>query len=197
MSGCWRIEYTNHPVLRRKRREVLERCVAEAIGEIERFMRAREDNFLVFEDLGFAVESIWLPDLRRCHLAVYDLKSLSESWVASIVLDGYPTMGVEEVKRVLRKKGLGEYSIYGLTMTNEKSLGEYIIELEEELRKPSLNELVRRIRAANLKALEFLLKVGIIGAGEGLLDAVKKIEKSMDEKRFYQPRLNMLEHLKL
>lgn len=85
-------------------------------------------------------------------------------------------MNVEEVKSTLRKKGLGKYSLYGLGITNEKTMGEYMAELEEKLSKAEMEELAEKVALVNLKFFEGFLERGIIRLSDGLLDAVRKIE---------------------
>jgi len=172
----WRIEYTNHPYVKKKQGKVLERSAALAIDDIERLLKIEGDDGFMLGDTDFYVESAWLPDLKKHHIAVLDLKQGGE-WVASIVFNDHPTMSVEDVKNTLRKMGLGEYSLYGLEMTNEKTVNEYIAELEENLGRADREELAEKVDLVNLKFLEGFLEKGIIKLSDGLLDAVRKIEK--------------------
>lgn len=94
------------------------------------------------------------------------------TWVASIVFEEHPTMNVEEIKSAFRKKGLGEYSLYGLGITNEKTVGECVAELEEMLRWKNW----RKSCLCELEVFRRILERGIIRLSDGLLDAVRKIE---------------------
>jgi len=106
----WRIEYTNHPPVKKKRRKELEKVLSESIEGVKCLLKAGESGGLILGDTSFWVESTWLPDLKKHHLAVRDLKADNE-WVSSIVFEEYPTMGVEEVKSTLKALGFGEYSL--------------------------------------------------------------------------------------
>ena len=78
----------------------MERAVADAIDEIECLLKTEEDDAFMLGDTDFSVESVWLPDLKKHHIAIRDLKR-DEDWVATIVLEDQPTMTVEEVKSTL------------------------------------------------------------------------------------------------
>jgi len=155
---------------------MLERAVAEAIDDIKRLLETEEDDALMLGDTDFSVESTWLPDLKKYHIAVHDLKD-GDEWVASIVFEDYPTMSVEDVKSALRKMGFGEYSLYGLGMTNEKTVSEFLAELEENLSRDDREEWAKSIDLLNLKFLEGFLEQGIIKLSDGLLDALRKIDR--------------------
>lgn len=172
----WRIEYTNHPPLKKKRRKELEKALSESIEGVKCLLKAEESGGLILGDTGFSVESTWLPDLKKHHLAVRDLKADNE-WVSSIVFEEYPTMGVEEVKSTLKAMGFGEYSLYGLAVTNEQTVAEYISELEEKLNRPERDELAKELDHLLLELLNEFLKQGIIKLNDGLLDAIRKIDQ--------------------
>jgi len=89
----------------KKRRKILEKALAEAVGDIENLLKVGGDSGLMLGDTGFSVESTWLPDVNKHHVAVRDVKK-GDDWVASIVFNGRQTMTVEEVKNVLRSLGL-------------------------------------------------------------------------------------------
>mgnify|MGYP005835522265 CR=1 FL=1 len=57
MSVRWRIEYTRPHRLKKRRREVLERLLAEAIGNVEKLLKDEKDDEFVLGDSGFTVES--------------------------------------------------------------------------------------------------------------------------------------------
>ena len=175
----WRIEYTNHPWLKKKRKKILEKAVAEAIGDIKnRLKMVSEDEWLerILGDTDFIVELEYLRSSKKHHIAIRDLKR-DEDWVATIVLEDQPTMTVEEVKGTLRKLGFNEYSLYALGVTNEKTVSELMAELEEKMRSHNRDELLKKIDLANLKFLEGFLEQGIIKLNDGLLDAFRKIDR--------------------
>jgi hypothetical protein len=178
-KSVWRIEYTNYPFIKKKRRKILDRAVAEQIDDIERLLETEEDDALMLGETEFSVESTWLPDLKKYHIAVHDLKG-GDEWVASIVFEEYPTMTVEEVKNTLRKMGFGEYSLYGLGMTNEKTVSEFLAELEEKLNNTDREEWAKSIDLLNLKFIEGFLEQGIIKLSDGLLDALRKIDRCIN-----------------
>ena len=175
-SRNWRIEYTNHPLIKKKRRKILERTVAEAIDDIKHLLETEENDGFLLGETDFSVESTWLPDLKKHHIAIRDLKK-DEDWIATIVLEDQPTMTVEEVKSTLRKLGFNEYSLYALGVTNEKTVSELMAELEEKMRSHNRDELLKKIDLANLKFLEGFLEQGIIKLSDGLLDAFRKIDR--------------------
>ena len=175
-SWDWRIEYTNHPFIKKKRRKMLERAVAEAIDDIKRLLETEGNGGFMLGETDFSVESTWLPDLKKHHIAVHDLKN-GDEWVASIVFEAHPTMTVEEVKGTLRKLGFSEYSLYALGVTNEKTVGELMAELKEKMRSQNRDELLKKIALANLKSLEGFLEQGIIKLNDGLLEAFRKIDR--------------------
>jgi len=175
----WRIEYTNHPWLRKKRKKILEKAVAEAIGDIRnRLKMVGEGEWLerILGDTDFIVELEYLRSSKKYHIAIRDLKR-DEEWVATIVHEDQPTMTVEEVKGTLRKLGFSEYSLYALGVTNEKTVGELMAELEEKMRSQNRDELLKKIALANLNFLEGFLEQGIIKLNDGLLDAFRKIDR--------------------
>lgn len=86
LKMSWRLEYTNHPCVRRKRRKVLEKAVAEAVDKVENLLEVEGDDGLVLGDTGFSVESTWLPELKKHHVAVRDLEK-GDGW-ASLTFDG-------------------------------------------------------------------------------------------------------------
>ena len=172
----WRIEYTNHPPLKKKRRKELEKAISENIEGVKRLLKVEESGGLTLANASFSVESTWLPDLKKHHLAVRDLKA-DDKWVSSIVFEEYPTMGVEEVKSTLKALGFGEYSLYGLAVTNEQTVAEYISELEEKLNRPERDELAKELDHLLLEFLNEFLKQGIIKLSDGLLDAMRKIDR--------------------
>ncbi|MGQ9552158.1 MAG: hypothetical protein ACUVUE_07010 [Candidatus Bathycorpusculaceae bacterium] len=178
----WRIEYTNRPWLKKKRKKVLERAVAEAIHDIGRLLKAEEDGGFMLGETDFSVESTWLKDLKKHHIAVHDSKAGGEDWVASIVFEQHPTMTVEEVKKTLRGKGLGEYSLHGLGMTNEKTVNEFIAESEESLSRADRGEWAKEVNRVTVALLEGFLEKGTIKQSDGLLDAIRKIEKFLEIK---------------
>lgn len=170
---AWQIEYTNHPWLKKKLKKILERAVAESIEEIKHLLEKRADGGFVLGETSFSVESVWLPDLKKHHIALCNFEM--DEWVASIVFDDYPTMGVEEVKNTLKKLGFGEYSLYVLGMTNEKTVGDLLKEIEEEL-KGTAEESAQKILLVNKAFVETFLEKGLIKMSDGLLDAFRKIE---------------------
>jgi len=180
----WRIEYTNHPWLKKKRKKILEKAVAEAIGDIEnRLKMVGEDEWLerILGDTDFVVELEYLRSSKKYHIAIRDLKR-DEDWVATIVLEDQPTMTVEEVKDTLRKLGFNEYSLYALGVTNEKTVSGLMAELEEKMRSHNRDELLKKIDLANLKFLEGFLEQGIIKPSDSLLDAIRKIDRTLSSK---------------
>jgi len=175
---AWRIEYTNHPWLKKKRRKILEREVAEAIDDIERLLKIKGDDGFILGDSDFAAESAWVKDLKKHHIAIRNFKVRGDDWVASIVFKRHPTMIVEEVKNTLKSVGLGEYSIYGLGVTNNQTVGELLTELQEKLDKPERVEWAKDVDIFCSTALEALLEQGIIKLSDGALDALRKIEQA-------------------
>jgi hypothetical protein len=169
----WHIEYTNHPWLKKKLKKILERAVAESIEEIKHLLERKTDGGYMLGETGFSVESVWLPDLKKHHIALRNFEV--DQWVASIVFDDYPTMGVEEVKNALKKLGFGEYSLYALGVTNEKTVGDLLKEIEEDL-KGAAEESAQKILLVNKAFVETFLEKGLIKMSDGLLDAFRKIE---------------------
>ena len=127
-------------------------------------------------EIQISLESVWLPNLKKHHIAIRDLKR-DEDWVATIVLEDQPTMTVEEVKSTLRKLGFNEYSLYALGVTNKKTVSELMAELSRSLRSRNRDELLKKMDLANLKFLEGFLEQGIIKLNDGLLDAFRKIDR--------------------
>jgi hypothetical protein len=175
---AWQIEYTNHPWLKKKLKIVLERAIAESVGEVKHLLESRMDGGFTLGETGFYVESVWLPDLKKHHITVRDLKR-ADDWVASIVFDNYPTMGVEEVKNTLKNMGFGEYSLYALGVTNEKAVGDMLKKIQEDL-KGTVEEGAQKILLVNKAFLETFLEKGLIKMSDGLLDALRKIEASVE-----------------
>ena len=174
----WRVEYTNHPWLKKKRRKILERSLAEGIEVVERRLRRGEGYGLVLGDSCFWVDSMWLPELKKHHLAVRDLKG-DNRWVATIVSAEDLTMTLEQVKSILRSKGLSKYSIDCLALTNEKTVDEKLAELEENLAEADRDELDEKVDRAAAAFLEEWLETGVIRLNDGMLDAMRKIEKTI------------------
>ena len=175
----WHIEYTNHPFVTKKRRKILEKAVAESIQDIKNHLK------IVTEDIGarrilveknFYAELAYLPSLRKYHIAVRDLKR-DEDWVATIIFDDQPTMTVKEVKRMLREMGFDEYSLYGLGVTNKKTVSEFIAELEENLSRTDREEWEKSKDLSDLEFLEAFLEKGVIKLSDGFLDAIRKIDR--------------------
>jgi len=175
-SRDWRIEYTGHPTLKKKRKKILERAIAESVEEIKHLLNLNRSDGLLLGETDFSVESTWLPDLKKHHVAVRDIKR-ADDWVATIIFEEYPTMSIEEVKNTLKKKGFGEYSLYGLGVTNEKTVSEFMAELEEKISSHDRDELAKKIDLVDLKFLEGFLEQGIIKLSDGLLDAFRKIDR--------------------
>jgi len=172
---AWHIEYTNHPLLTKKRRKTLERLIAEAIGNIERLLELkRDEGFFLGSD--FNIESKWVEDIGKHHVAVCSLKDGGE-WVATVVFENRPTMTLDDVKAALKAKGFSEYSLYALGVTNQKTVRELLSEMEAGLTKGT-EEYVKEIRRINISVLETFLEKGIIKLSDGLLDAFKKIEEA-------------------
>lgn len=178
-THAWHIEYTNHPPLKKKRKKILEKAVADFIDEIELLLKVKADDGFMLGDTGFCVESTWLRDLEKHHIAVRDLKG-GDRWVASIIFENYPTMNVDEVKETLRKLGFNEYSLYALGVTNEKTVNQLLVELEANFKREDRKEWLKEIDFINLKFLKELLKRGIIKPTDGLLDAFRKIDKYIE-----------------
>ena len=63
-----RIEYTNHPFIKKKRRKMLERAVAEAIDDVKRLLETEGNGGFMLGETDFSVESTWLPDLKKHHI---------------------------------------------------------------------------------------------------------------------------------
>jgi len=158
----------------------LERAVAESIEEIKRLLKINESDGLMLGDTDFSIESTWLPNLKKHHIAVCDLKK-ADDWVATIVFEEYPTMSIDEVKRTLKKKGFREYSLYALGITeNDRTVAEYIAELQEKLSgDDEKDEWVRKVDLVNLTFLEHCLEQGIIKLSDRLLDALRKIDREI------------------
>ena len=171
----WRIEYTNHPPLKKHRRSLLEREVVKGIERVEGLLRHREDDGFLFEEENFAVESVWVEALKKHHVAVRDFKH-DDRWVASVVFENHPTLTVEQVESHLENLGLNKNSLYGLGVTNEQTVGMFLAELEENLQKADREEWAKKFDLINIKFLEGFLEQGVIEMSDGLLDAFKKIE---------------------
>jgi hypothetical protein len=169
----WHIEYTNHPSVPGKRRKALEKLLAEAIGKVESLLQAKGDGSLTL-DSDFQVESVWIKEIRKHHVALCSLKGGGE-WVATIVFENYPTMTLKEVKATLKAMGFSEYSLYALGVDNEETVGELLNKMEADLMEET-EECVKQIRLVNKAFLEAFLEKGIIKLSDGLLDAFKKIE---------------------
>jgi len=90
-------------------------------------------------------------------------------------------MSIQEVKRTLKKKGFREYSLYALGMTeNDRTVAEYIAELQEKLSSDDQkDEWVRKVDLVNLTFLEHCLEQGIIKLSDRLLDALRKIDREI------------------
>ena len=172
----WRIEYTNHPWVKKKRRKILERILRDATEDIEVLLGTKEDMGFYLGDSGFWIASIWLSDVGKHHLGVRDFEK-DNRWVASLVFDDYPTLTVDEVQGILRGMGLNEYSIGFLGMTNEKTVGECLVELEEGM-DAGRTEREKKVDFALASLLAAYLKEGVIGLNDGLLDTMRKIEKA-------------------
>jgi len=176
----WRIEYTNHPFVTKKRRKILEKAVAEAIQDIKRHLKIVTEDVgarRILEGTNFSVELTYLPSLKKYHIAICDLKKDEDYWVATIVLEDHPTATVEEVKSTLRKMGFGEYSLYGLEVTNKKTVSEFIAEIEENLSRADREEWEKSKDLSDLEFLEAFLEQGIIKLSDGFLDAMRKIDR--------------------
>lgn len=172
----WRIDYTNEPWLKKRRRKELETEVAKSIHRIKELLQDQSEDGFRLGDSGFSVEAVWVDRVQRHLVAVLDR---NVRWVAYLILDRYPCLGVEKVKDLLRKLGLSETNIYGipnLTTTNEETVGRFLAELEADLRQET-DERVRRIRLINKAFLEGFLEKGVIKVSDGLLDAHRKIQK--------------------
>ena len=172
----WRIEYTNYPWVKKKRRKILERILRDATEDMEVLLGTKEDMGFYLGDSGFWIESIWLSDVGKHHVGVRDFEK-DDRWVASLVFDDYPTLTVDEVQGILRGMGLNEYSIGFLGMTNEKTVGEFLVELEEGM-DAGRTEREKKVDFALASLLEGYLEEGVIGLNDGLLDALRKIEKA-------------------
>lgn len=170
---AWRIEYTNHPWLKKKHKKILEEAVAEAIDEIKRLLQRKQGGGLMLGETVFSVESTWLPELKKHHIALCEFQK--KQWVASIVFDDCPTMSVKEVKSTLRNMGFKEYSQYALGVTNEKTVAALLEEIEEELKSEN-EECIKQILLVNKSFIETFLQKGIIKMSDGLLGAFRKIE---------------------
>jgi len=144
--------------------------------DMEFLLGTKEDMGFYLGDSGFWIASIWLSDMGKHHLGVRDFEK-DDRWVASLVFDDYPTLTVLEVQSSLRGMGLNQYSIGFLGMTNENTVGEYLVELEEEM-DAGRTERQKKVDFALAKLLEGHLKEGVIWLNDGLLDALKKIEKA-------------------
>lgn len=172
----WCLEYTNDPWLKNKRRKELEREVTKSINRIVELLQHRVDDGFMLGDSDFSVEALWVDRAQKHLLAVNDLRRGDGEWVTSIVFDNHPCMTVEETKRLLRKLGLGEYNICGLDMTNEKTVAEYLSELEAKLMQDK-EELLQSIRFTIATLLEGCLEKGIIKVSDGMLNAQRKIHQ--------------------
>jgi len=173
---AWRIEYTNEPWLKKRRKKALKGEVARFIHRIEGLLQDRSEDGFMLGDSDFSVEALWVDRAQKHLLAVHDLSMGGGDWVASILFDEYPCMGVEEAKGLLRRLGLSETSVYGLNVTNEKTVGELLGKMEADLEKKT-DEYVQQIRLINKAFLENLLEKGIIKTSDGLLDAHRKIHQ--------------------
>lgn len=173
---AWCIEYTDHPWVKKKRKKILESVLRDVIEDVVVLLGIREDMCFHIEDLGFLITSVWLSDVGKHLLGVRDSEK-DNRWVASLVFDDYPTLTVDEVKGILRGMSLTEYSIGLLGTTNENTVGEYLVELEEGM-DAGRTEREKKVDFALAKLLAAYLKEGVIGLNDGLLDAMKKIEKA-------------------
>jgi hypothetical protein len=173
---AWRIEYTDHPWVKKKRKKILESVLRDVIEDVVVLLEIREDMCYHIEDLGFLITSVWLSDVGKHHLGVRDSEK-DDRWVASLVFDDYPTLTVDEVRSILRGMGLHEYSIGLLGTTNETTVGEHLVELEEEM-DAGKTDREKRIASSLAKLLEMYLNEGAIALNDGLLDAMRKIEKA-------------------
>jgi len=79
----WLVEYTNQPFLEKKRRKLLEKTLADSVGDVESLLEMKENSGLVLGDSGFNVESAWLPGLEKHHLGVRYARRADE-WVATV-----------------------------------------------------------------------------------------------------------------
>ena len=149
--------------------------MAEAIDAIKSLLEIEEDSGLMLGDTGFYVESIWLPNVQKYHVAVRDLEK-GYGWVASIVFDGCLAMSVEEVKRTLRSLGVSEYSLCSLGVTNEVTVGELLAGLKENVVKAGSEEWIKKVDVVTASFLEECLEKGVLRLNDGLLNAVRKIE---------------------
>lgn len=174
----WRVEYTNHPFLEKKRRKLLEKALAEAACEMEGLLEVRENTGLVLGDSGFTVESAWLPGLAKHHLGVRYLKR-ADDWVATVIFTGRRTMTVDEVKGFLGGLGLNECSLTGLGVTNEKTVGQRLAELREGLSRTDWADPVKEANLATADVLEGWLVKGTIRLNDGVLDALIKIQNAV------------------
>lgn len=78
--------------------------------------------------------------------------------------------------------GLGEYSLYGLGMTNEQTVNEFIVESEKSLSWADRDEWAKEVNRVTVAFLEGFLEKGVIKHGDGLLDAIRKIEKFLQRR---------------
>jgi len=153
----------------------LEGLVAKFIPRIQELLQDQSDDGFMLGDSNFSVEALWVDRVQKHLVAVYDLGRGSD-WVASILFDRHPCIGVGEAKGLLRKLGLGGYSIHGLNVTNEKTVGEYLGELEAKLLQDK-EEWLQTIHFTIATLLEGCLEKGIIKVSDGMLDAQRKIDQ--------------------
>ena len=174
----WRVEYTDHPFLEKKLRKALEKALADDAQDLENLLKVRENTGLVLGDSGFNIESAWLPGLGKHHLGVRYAKR-GDSWVATVTFPNHKTMKVEEVKGFLGGLGLNEGSLTGLGVTNEKTVGQRLTELREGTSQIDWADHIKQANLATADVLEGWLDKGTIRLNDGMLDALKKIQKAV------------------
>lgn len=62
---AWRIEYTNDPWLKKKRKKILEEAVAEAIDEIKRLLQWKWGGGLMLGETVFLLSPLGCLNLRN------------------------------------------------------------------------------------------------------------------------------------
>lgn len=176
--GGWRIEYNSSLFLKKSRRKSLERWVEKNIDRIVGLMEKAsrgESDALVLKEADFYVEDTFVKRAGKHHIGVWDIKT--GEWAAAIRMGGYPCLGVEEVKRLLRELGLDENSPYGLDVTNEETVGQFIERSRRELDDEDSDEDLRTLHLVPISFLEHLIGEGIISERDGLLDALRKTQQ--------------------